>query len=784
MQQKFQVTGMSCAACSARVESAVRRLAGVRQVQVNLLTKSMLAEWDESTLSAQDIVSAVKAAGYGAAAEGQNAPAADKGGPSLQRFLLSLLFMLPLMAAHHFVHGLHGAALQAALLLPILWFNRRFFISGARSLLNLAPNMDALVALGAAAGIAYSAADVLFLHSGQLYLDSAGMILTLITLGKYLEARATLSTGSALHKLRALLPHQAVRLRDGAQETIAARDIAVGDTLLVRSGERIPADGTVLQGQSAIDESALTGESLPTEKGPGATVCAGTLNGNGALTIRADKRGGDGMLADIITLVGDAAASKPPMARIADKISGIFVPVVIGLSLLTLIGWHLAGADRGFAFGCAIAVLVISCPCALGLATPVAIMVGAGKGAENGILFRKGAALEQMQHISAVVFDKTGTLTEGLPEVTDILPAPGHSREELLELAARLESGSHHPLAGAVMRAAAQCPADTPADLQYRAGLGITATIDGVPCAAGNAALMAEAGLAAEADALAAQGKTPLFFARGGEFIGTLAVADPLKPSSPEAVRALREAGLRVLMMTGDNALTARAIAAQAGIDEYEAGVTPEQKADKVAALQAAGLHVAVVGDGINDAPALTRADVGIAPGGGTDIALDSADILLMRGDLRDVAAALRLSRAVIRCIRQNLFWAFAYNVAAIPLAAGLFVPLTGWQLNPSVAAAAMSLSSLCVVSNALRLKRLHLTPKPTAMTITINIEGMMCPHCEKHMSDALLALPGVTAATADHTRKQATLTTTAPIDEQTLAAAVTRAGYQFKGVR
>lgn len=790
MKATFQVSGMSCAACSSRVERCVQQLQGVQSVQVNLLTKSMQVEWAESALSAEDIAAAVASAGYGAALAAEtDAPPADEATPIRRRFWWSLLFLLPLVVCSHLLHGTAGAAAQAVLLLPILWLNRRFFIVGTKTLLQGAPNMDTLIALGAAAGMAYSAADVFLIHTGELYLESAGMILTLISLGKWLEARATGQTGQALQNLRALLPENARVQRGGEWTLIPAAEVRAGDTLQVRAGERIPVDAEVLSGVSAIDESLLTGESLPAEKAQGSTVYAGTVNGNGVLVLQARAVRADSALSDIIRMVGEAAAGKAPIARTADRISAVFVPAVVGIAVLTAVVWLLCGAGYTAALGCAIAVLVISCPCALGLATPVAVMVGAGKGAENGILFRNGETLETAQRVTAVLLDKTGTLTQGHPDVTDILPAAGVERDELLALAAALEAPSHHPLAEAVCRAAGAATAGEAAELTYLPGRGITAAVGGVPCAAGNAALMQELGVACDtavADALAAAGKTPLFFARAGRYMGLLAVSDPVKETSPAAVSALQGMGLRVLMMTGDAPLTAAAVAGQTGITEWGAAALPQDKAAKVRALQAEGHVVAVIGDGINDAPALTQADVGIAIGAGTDVARESAGIILVRSDVQDAAAALRLSRAVLRTIRQNLFWAFFYNVAAIPLAAGAWYPLFGWRLHPAVAAAAMSLSSFCVVCNALRLRRLNLTPAPsqpdiTNMTYTLHVEGMMCPHCERHVTEALLALPNVLSCQADHKTDTVTLELSAPADEAAIAAAVTKAGYKVK---
>lgn len=791
---RFQVTGMSCAACSARVEQAVCRVAGVRGVQVNLLTRSMVLEAEEARIA--DIVAAVTAAGYGASLATGDAPddtRAEEARAVCRRLLCSLVFLLPLVVLCHAGQGASAEIGCWLLLLPIVVLNRAFFLRGAKGLVSGAPNMDTLVALGAAAAVAYSAADALWLHGGHSYVESAGMILTFITFGKWLETRATGQTGSALRELRALLPDRAHVQRGEAFVEVAAAEVVPGDLLLVKPGERVAADGVVEEGESSIDESAFTGESLPVAKRVGSKVCAGTVNGNGALRVRVEKARGESALADIIHLVGEAAASKAPIARLADRASGVFVPAVLVLAALTAVVWRVCGAPWETAVGCAIAVLVISCPCALGLATPVAIMVGAGKGAEQGLLFRSGAVLEAARRVRAVLLDKTGTVTEGHPVVTDMVAAEG-DETALSALAAALESGSNHPLAEAVTAAARERGVVVPPaeKTRYLAGRGVQAEVGGVLCSAGHAGFLAEQGVAVDvsrAEALAAQGKTPLFFARGKTYVGMLAVADPVRPSSAAAVQALQAAGLRVLMVTGDNARTAAAVAAQAGITEVVSGALPQDKAAKVRELQTEGLAVAVVGDGINDAPALTAADVGIAIGAGTDVALSSAGIILLRSDLRDVVAAFRLSRAVIRTIRQNLFWAFFYNALAIPLAAGVYAPFFGWYLTPSVAAAAMSLSSFCVVMNALRLKRLDFSlPEQTKLettmkTITIKVEGMMCPHCERHLTEALLALPQVDGCTASHKDKNAVLTLTAPAEPAELEAAVTKAGYTFKGV-
>ncbi len=801
-QARFNITGMSCAACSARVERAVGKLPGMQRVQVNLLTGSMQAVFDPQLQSPGSIIAAVESAGYGASLAEAKAPAhrrADQAAPLCRRLLMSLAFLLPLMLLHHAGHVMAGSAwLQLLLSLPIIWLNRSFFLRGGKALWQLAPNMDSLVALGATAALVYGLADMLWLRGGSVYFESAAMILTLITLGKWLEARATSRTGAALEQLMVLLPETAIVLRDGHQLTVPAQAVRAGELVLVRPGDRLPVDGVVTEGCSTVDESALTGESLPVEKVPGSRTSAGTVNLHGALTLRCSVPREESTLAGIIRLVGDASATKAPISRMADRISGIFVPIVVLLSVLTAATWLLLGAPASFAASCAIAVLVISCPCALGLATPVAIMVGTGKGAELGILFRNGEALECAQSADTVILDKTGTLTLGKPTVTDIHPL-ALPKEDLLQLAATLESSGNHPLASAVLTAAAGAKAGKATNLLYLPGRGICADINHCPCAAGNAQLMQEQGLSIpeEVSRLAAQwaeeGKTPLYFARGPELAGLMAIADPLKPDSREAVAAMKRLGLRVLLMTGDNERTAAAVARTLELDDVQADVLPQHKDARVQELRAQGLRVAMVGDGINDAPALARADVGIALGAGTDIAIESAGIILTGNSLMGVTTTMALSRAVIRNIRQNLFWAFFYNALAIPLAAGVFYPLFGWSLRPAVGAAAMSLSSFCVVCNALRLRSWQAPsanlptaqPENTTMkTVTLHIEGMMCPHCERHVKEALCALPGVVSCEASHATNSATLTLNANLPEMTLRDAVEKAGYTFKGMQ
>ncbi len=771
---------MSCSACSSRVERAVGQLRGVHQVQVNLLLGSMRVRYDERQ-TPESIVHAVEAAGYGAST-GQAAPLPRHEDSGLKRrFLRSLSLLLPLLVIHHLWQGEASALCQLLLALPILWLNRAFFTKGIRNLLNASPNMDSLVALGATAAMADGLANFIFHHRDVFYFESAGMILTLITLGKWLESRATGRTGSALEKLLSLLPRNATVMRDGHQVTQPADAVVPGDILLIHAGERIPADATVLEGCSAADESALTGESLPVEKAPGSKVYAGSINGNGVLQARADKTRADSTLSDIIRLVGIAASTKAPIARLADRLSAVFVPAVVSMAAVTAIVWLAAGASAAFALSCAIAVLVISCPCALGLATPVAIMAGIGKGAEQGILFRNGAALELLQEIRCIILDKTGTLTQGKPEVTDILPSPGFSKDELLQLAVSLESAGNHPLAEAIREAGSHLHPHGATQHKYLPGRGLTAEIGGVPCAAGNAALMQELGISIPneiGNSLAGAGKTPLYFARNGGYTGLIAVADGLKPDSHEAIAALQQMGCRVMMLTGDNSRTACAVARQCGIEDFRAELMPRDKEACVSHLQAGGEKVAMVGDGINDAPALTRADVGIAIGAGTDIAMESASVILVRSSVRDVVGAMRLSRAVIRNIRQNLFWALLYNCLSIPLAAGVFYPAFGWQLHPAVAAAAMGLSSLCVVTNALRLRHFQITPQKKMNTITIKVDGMMCPHCEAHVTKALLAIPGVADCQASHKDKRVTLTLSADIPLDKLHATIAAQGY------
>ena len=781
-QEAFIVTGMSCAACSARVEKVVSALPGMQQVQLNLLTGRLRVQYDERLLQRSGIVTAVEQAGYGVS-PATDTPATGGAADVLKRrFQISLIFLIPLMLLHHLAGSSLCQLLQGLLLLPILWLNRAFFISGTRALRQHAPNMDSLIVLGAGAGLLYTAADTLLLHTGASYLESTGMILTLITLGKWMEKRATAHTGDALSRLKAMLPRQATVLRGGKACTVEATGLQPGDSLLIQAGARIPADAIVTGGVSSIDESSLTGESMPVVKEQGCTLYAGTINGTGILKARVLCRRDESALCHIIQLVGEAGSTKAPIARLADRLSGIFVPVVMGIALATVLLWLIWGMSLSFALGCGIAVLVISCPCALGLATPVAIMTGAGTAAASGILFRDAATMENARRTTAVILDKTGTLTAGRPIITSIAPAPGVTKDELLQLAATLEQFSSHPLAQSVRKASADytpTPCEQARDLP---GKGICGIVQGVRCLAGNAALLQEHGIGAPLPD--SGGMTPLYFARGQQFIGMIGATDPLKDDSAAAVAAMQQAGLRVIMMSGDQLDTVRKVARRTGIQEYHAGVLPQDKEAMVRQLQSEGHCVAMVGDGINDAPALMRADVGIAIGAGTDVALESAGIILTGSDLGAAVTALQLSRAVIRTIRQNLFWAFFYNALAIPLAAGLYYPLTGWQLTPGIAAAAMSLSSLCVVANALRLRHFTPTlPPPADMnTICISVQGMMCPHCERHVTQALCALPGISDVQADCKKGTVTLTTSVPVDEERIAVTLQQAGYEYKG--
>ena len=857
--EQYNVTGMSCAACSARVEKAVKKVPGVTSCSVSLLTNSMGVE---GTASPAAILSAVQEAGYGASPKNASASKtsdasadldalADHETPKLKRRLIaSLGFLLVLMyfsMGHmmwgwplpHWFDGNHVAMGLVQLLLAgiVMVINQKFFINGFKGLIHGAPNMDTLVALGSMASFVWSTYalfamtraqvdgnDELVMHyMMEFYFESAAMILTLITVGKMLEARSKGKTTDALKSLMKLAPKTATLVRDGAEVTVAIADVQKGDVFVVRPGENIPVDGVVLEGTSAVNESALTGESIPVDKAVGDKVSAATTNQSGFLRCEATRVGEDTTLAQIIKMVSDAAATKAPIAKIADTVSGFFVPAVISIAVLTTIVWLLLGHELGYALARGISVLVISCPCALGLATPVAIMVGNGLGAKNGILFKTAASLEAVGRTQIVALDKTGTITEGAPRVTDLLPAEGVTETELLTLAAALESRSEHPLAKAVL-ADAEAKAITPPEVTDFAALpgnGLAAKLDGMDIYAGNAAfiqtkLTLPAALAQQAEKLASEGKTPLFFGGAGRLLGVIAVADTIKEDSPEAIRQLQNMGIRVVMLTGDNQRTADAIGRQAGVDEVIAGVLPDGKEAVIRQLQASG-KVAMVGDGINDAPALTRADTGIAIGAGTDVAIDAADVVLMNSKLSDVPAAIRLSRATLRNIHENLFWAFIYNIIGIPLAAGLFIPF-GLTLNPMFGAAAMSLSSFCVVSNALRLNLFdlhstrhdHKTASPAAAPVqsaaennkksdaeapevktedntmkkTLKVEGMMCGHCEARVKKALEALPEVDEAVVSHEAGTAIVTLNAEVADDVLKNAVEAQDYKVTGIQ
>ena len=857
--EQYNVTGMSCAACSARVEKAVKKVPGVTSCSVSLLTNSMGVE---GTASPAAILSAVQEAGYGASPKSASASKAadtsadldalaDRETPKLKRRLIaSLGFLLVLMyfsMGHmmwgwplpHWFDGNHVAMGLVQLLLAgiVMVINQKFFINGFKGLIHGAPNMDTLVALGSMASFVWSTYalfamtraqvdgnDELVMHyMMEFYFESAAMILTLITVGKMLEARSKGKTTDALKSLMKLAPKTATLVRDGAEVTVAIADVQKGDVFVVRPGENIPVDGVVLEGTSAVNESALTGESIPVDKAVGDKVSAATTNQSGFLRCEATRVGEDTTLAQIIKMVSDAAATKAPIAKIADTVSGFFVPAVISIAVVTTIVWLLLGHELGYALARGISVLVISCPCALGLATPVAIMVGNGLGAKNGILFKTAASLEAAGRTQIVALDKTGTITEGAPRVTDLLPAEGVTETELLTLAAALESRSEHPLAKAVL-ADAETKAITPPEVTDFAALpgnGLAAKLDGMDIYAGNAAfiqtkLTLPAALAQQAEKLAAEGKTPLFFGGAGRLLGVIAVADTIKEDSPEAIRQLQNMGIRVVMLTGDNQRTADAIGRQAGVDEVIAGVLPDGKEAVIRQLQASG-KVAMVGDGINDAPALTRADTGIAIGAGTDVAIDAADVVLMNSKLSDVPAAIRLSRATLRNIHENLFWAFIYNIIGIPLAAGLFIPF-GLTLNPMFGAAAMSLSSFCVVSNALRLNLFdlhstrhdHKTASPAAAPVqsaaennkksdaeapevktedhtmkkTLKVEGMMCGHCEARVKKALEALPEVDEAVVSHEAGTAIVTLNAEVADDVLKKAVEDQDYPVTGIQ
>ncbi len=875
--EKYAITGMSCSACSSRVEKAVSKLDGMKKASVNLLTNSMQVDYDEGTLSSQDIIQAVIDAGYGATLSGENkkATAASEPSPSdlakkdmkamKHRLIWSILFLIPVMyiAMHHmllewfgipvpeaFQAVFHGdenaitfAFTQFLLILPIMYLNRKYYINGFRTLFQGAPNMDTLVGMGSMAAAVYGVFAIFRMswgmghgdwalvsqYSTNLYFESAGMIVTLIDIGKYLEARAKGKTSTAIEKLMDLAPKQATVLRDGKETVIPVEELAVGDEMVIRPGESIPADGIISEGSTSIDEAAITGESIPVEKQQGDSVTSATINKTGFIHVRASRVGADTTISQIIKLVDEASASKAPIAKMADKISGIFVPVVMTIAVITGLVWYfLLGADAEFAFSTAISVLVISCPCALGLATPVAIMVGTGKGAENGILIKSGEALETAHAIDTVVMDKTGTITEGRPRVTDIWVRKG-TEDQLLTLAASMEQGSEHPLAEAIMNYARDHHMIPHAVTNFKAifGRGIEAVYNGQTYYAGNTRLMEEKGISSDAiqqrlNELADAGKTPLIFADAKEIIGIIAAADMEKASSAEAISLFGKMGIDVVMLTGDNQRTAEAIRKRLHIPQVIAGVLPQDKERHIAALQAQGHKVAMIGDGINDAPALAKADLGIAIGAGTDVAIESADAVLMRNDLLDAVSAVRLSKAVIRNIKENLFWAFFYNAICIPLAAGVLYPAFGIRLNPMIGAAAMSLSSFSVCMNALRLRffkpdhqshhvsRETLQSEPThtvsaattdavttqpaapaeiaeasdqtapvaAHQYQLTIDGMMCQHCVRTVTKALESLSGVTAVHVNLDSKGATVASSSVIPADDFKKVITTAGY------
>jgi Cu+-exporting ATPase len=850
-QEKFNVTGMTCAACQANVTRRVQKQAGVQDVNVSLLANQMSVTYDETKLSEGDIVRAVEEIGYGASPA---VPAKkEEGGFGTQwrertdralrereamrrRLTASVVLLLPLMylamgsmmswplpaiflgKENHLV----SALTQLLLTIPIVFVNRHFFENGFKALVKRAPNMDTLVAIGAGASLAYGIfalyrmgygsghgdTELVHRYAHALYFESCATVLTLVTVGKYLEARSKSKTSDALGKLVKLAPRTATVVRGGRELVVPAEQVATGDLLVIRPGESIPVDGVVTDGAGSVDQAAITGESVPVDKGPGDEVISATINRNGTFRFRASRVGEDTTLSQIIRLVDEAGSSKAPIARLADKVSGVFVPVVIGIAAATLAVWLLAGKGFEFALNCAVSVLVISCPCALGLATPVAIMVGTGKAAEYGILVKSAESLENLHRIDTVALDKTGTITEGRPAVTDVLPLEdGLSPDALLREAASAESGSEHPLAAAVAEKARAMGFEPPRPDEFAmtAGRGVRAAVDGRVYLAGNAAFLKENGVdpapaEREAARLAGEGKTPLHFARDGRLIGLVAVADTVRPESRAAVKRLHELGVRTVMLTGDNPVTAEAIRREVGVEEVVSGVLPADKEACIRRLQAEGRRVAMVGDGINDAPALTRADVGIAIGAGTDVAIDSADVVLMKNSLADVVTAMELSRAVIRNIHQDLFWAFFYNVLGIPVAAGVLYPLSGLLLSPMIGSAAMSLSSVCVVTNALRLRffksreqkaarpapapRTPAAPaeKPETPARVLRVEGMMCEHCKKHVEDALLAVPGVRTAVVDLAAGTAAVGLSGQVPDEALAQAVLDAGYTPKG--
>lgn len=847
MKEKFDVTGMSCSACSAHVEKAVSKVPGVDAVQVNLLQNSMVVEFKEDKTDTGKIIDAVAEAGYGASVKGKEAPkeanavqkeTADAAGAMKRRLGWSLAFLAVLMyvsMGHMFGWPLPGilkdhenimvfALTQLFLTLPVMYLNRKYFENGFKTLLHGAPNMDTLVAMGSTAAAVYSVSQLYVMgyalgrgemeraHAGamNLYFEAAAMILALVTIGKYMESRSKSRTSDAITRLMDLAPRTALVLRDGVETEIPTGEVRVGETVIVKPGKSIPVDGILLEGSGTVDESAITGESIPVEKKAGDRLTGATVNRAGYFQMKADRIGEDTTLSRIIRLVEEAGGSKAPIARLADKVSGIFVPVVLTIAVITIAVWLLLGQSFSFALASGIAVLVISCPCALGLATPTAIMVGTGRGAEQGILIKSGESLETAHLVDTVVLDKTGTVTKGHPAVTDLLTAPEATEEKLLKFAASLEQASEHPLAEAIVERARERSVRLlkASDFEAAAGQGVSGTVEGKSVLAGNLRMMKAhqvdlKGMESRGEALAEEGKTALYIAADRELLGILAVADPVKETSREAIRELEKMGLSVVMLTGDHEKTARAIQKQLGITRVVAEVLPQDKEREVRRLQEEGHRVAMVGDGINDAPALARADVGIAIGAGTDVAIESADIVLMRSDLLDAAAAIQLSRAVIRNIKQNLFWAFFYNALGIPLAAGVFYPFLGWQLNPMFGSAAMSFSSVFVVSNALRLKafrptfyrkksseaetsapaEIEATPKTSqkedpTMKKTMKIEGMMCSHCTGRVDKALNALEGV-EATVSLEDKAAYVTLSGEVSDELLTKTVEAEGYQ-----
>ncbi|MCM1043466.1 MAG: heavy metal translocating P-type ATPase [Corallococcus sp.] len=842
MKQKFDVTGMTCSACSSHVQKAVEHLDGVTVASVNLLTNSMQVEYDEKVLDNAAIIAAVEKSGYGASVTGGKAKSepnrqTPKTDGMVTRLVVSLVFMVLLMYVSMgsmiglplpsfltgTVNSVSFALTQFLLCLPIIYVNRQYFFNGFKRLF-VSPNMDSLIAIGSSASLVYGLF-VLFRMSfalgannletvehyrHELYFESAGMILALITLGKFFESRSKRRTGDALSKLKKLAPDKATVIRDGKEVTIDCKNIVVGDIVAVKAGSAFPADGVIVSGRVFVDESAISGESMPVEKGEGGKVIGGTVNVSGYAQVKVTVVGEDSVLSKIISLVEDANATKPPIARLADKVAGIFVPTVIGIALITFAVWMICGSTFEFALSCAISVLVISCPCALGLATPVAVMVGTGKGAENGILIKSGDALQSLRSVDTVVLDKTGTVTEGSPRVTDVVTQL--SAEKLMSIVGGIEQKSQHPLGEAVVRYAEEKSIELTEveDFQTLHGKGVIASIDGSKYAVGNAKLMSEFGVAEEdysdtGSRLSDEGKTPLFVAQNGKYLGTIAVADLVKPTSAIAVKFLKKMGVRVIMLTGDNARTAKAIARKVEISDVIADVLPDGKEKVISDLKSQGKRVVMVGDGINDAPALARADVGVAIGSGSDIAIDSADIVLIKNDLLDVVTALRLSKATIRNVKQNLFWAFFYNTLGIPLAAGVLYPWLGVKLNPMIGAAAMSLSSLFVVGNALRLKffapakyaeaaeekqksqttniQNNISEETKMATKTIAIEGMMCGHCTARVEKALKAISGVRSVEVSLENKNATVMCDGGVTDEMLKEAIEAQDYTVVSV-